>query len=139
MSLLRRLIESAGEEGGEEWVRRCLDLRLSTCQKALVGAATATAPLVEAAVEDVRPKEEASVWNGTSPLPDLAEEDRMEEEVCRSGVRISSGPEGGTTKRRRTPRQRYFPSASRLVPGGITGQSSPQQQRPTKKRSSSIG
>lgn len=120
MSLLRRLIERAGEDCGEEWIRQCLDLPRTSGQEAPVGAATDSC---FPALED---------GASASDFPVEAYMACPEEDGVLSPVRVpgrgrsssvASGKGGTPPKRRRGPAQRFSPSPPRPTPARSARQS----------------
>lgn len=107
MSLMRRLIERAGEEGGEAWIWQCLDLPWAPCQEAPVGATTAIGGPGSSAAE-VRMSVAEPISNEPASRQEEEDAGKREEVPCHR-VRDPSASRSGA-KRRRIPRRRHSPS-----------------------------
>lgn len=76
------LIERARDEGGEAWIRQCLDLPRSSGQEALVRATTAAEETWISAAEVELTTAETSIWE-PAPQQEEEQEDLQEEVPCR--------------------------------------------------------
>lgn len=130
MSLLKRIIERAGEEAWEDWIRRCLDLPLSAGQDTPAGPGSAGTGIAASAtaVSDVAdgsgsvivmagaPEghcgalEEGEVWSAVAGLEVEIGLPAEELPGQRSSHQIISLPTRGPAKRRHNRRQSYSPS-----------------------------
>lgn len=129
MSLLQRLIEWAGEEGGEEWVKQCLALPTSSCQVEPPGEVPHMSSVQEPSAGMSRRPDDVVVGGGraSSPLePD--EEERLSAEVHRRGASGTSVPDAGSPKRRRVPLRRFSSPTDPQTTSRWTPRSSPFRQ-----------
>lgn len=113
MSLLRRLIKRAREEGGEDWIQHCLDLPLSSSQDAPVGATPVMVPIRGFVAEDSGLPEEESAGEELLHLPEDMMEVRASLDMSTRNTDVTSGAEAGPAKRKRMPRKRFSPSPRR--------------------------